>query len=203
MSTLAGSEKWMAVDRVSDADSDGNGHDNPDKRAGKPTGGGILQFPAETRSRGEYHEALRATIERTEQSSDRVTESSIGTERVGWNAINPADRPPLDKATIPPERALHILDGDPTGGGHRSGTGRRGKTEFPADWDDAKILDAIQDVARAPDRPPTYQSWNGRWLTRGTRYEVEIVAIMAHDGRIWSGWPRPGGPGVVKNPEEA
>jgi hypothetical protein len=98
---------------------------------------------------------------------------------------------------------LHILGGDASGGGHRHGTGKPGKTEFPAKWDDVKILDTLRAVARAPDEPPIYQSWNGRWLARGTRDGVEVVAIVAHDGRIWSGWPRPGGPGVVKNPEEA
>jgi hypothetical protein len=37
---------------------------------------------------------------------------------------------------------------------------------------------------------------------RGTRQEVEIVAIVSSDGRVVSGWPRPGGPGVVQNPKE-
>ena len=33
----------------------------------------------------------------------------------------------------------HILDGDGTGGGHKAGTGKPGKSEFPKDWSDAKI----------------------------------------------------------------
>jgi hypothetical protein len=30
---------------------------------------------------------------------------------------------------------------------------------------------------------------------------MEIVAVVAGDGRLWSGWPK-GGPGVVRNPRE-
>jgi hypothetical protein len=28
------------------------------------------------------------------------------------------------------------------------------------------------------------------------------VVVIAGDGRIWTCWPLPGGPGVVKNPKE-
>jgi hypothetical protein len=97
----------------------------------------------------------------------------------------------------------HILDGDADGsGGHRHGTGRPGKTEFPASWDDTKITDTVLDVARRPDRPPVHQHWNGRWVARGVRDDVDVVVVIAGDGRIWTCWPLPGGPGVVKNPKE-
>ena len=119
--------------------------------------------------------------------------------------MDAGDRPADDRIRVSPERAAHILDGDSTrnGGGHRHGTGRPGKTEFPASWDDQKVLDTVLDVARRPDRPPVRQEWNGRWVARGTREDVEIAVVMASDGRIWTGWPLPGGAGVVKNPEEA
>jgi hypothetical protein len=29
-----------------------------------------------------------------------------------------------------------------------------------------------------------------------------MSVVITSDGLIWSGWPRPGGPGVVKNPRE-
>jgi hypothetical protein len=32
---------------------------------------------------------------------------------------------------------------DATGGGHRYGVGVPGKTEFPANWDEDKIIDSI------------------------------------------------------------
>jgi hypothetical protein len=199
MRSAGRSEKLMAVDRP-----DGNSDDDQAEAAGRPAGKPIqLPKPAETRDRAEYYDALRAAMEGSGHRGDRLMKSGVATEATGWDVIDAADRPPLDKLFVPTERASHLLDGDGNGGGHRFGTGRPGKTEFPADWDDAKILRVIQDVARAPDQPPIFQSWNGRWLTRGTRDGVEIVVIVAHDGRIWSGWPRPGGPGVVKNPEEA
>ena len=111
------------------------------------------------------------------------------------------DRPALDTLRVTPERLTHVLDGDPAGGGHRHGTGKPGKTEFPASWDDEKIADVLVDVARRPDQTPGHQGWNGRWVARGTRDDVEVVVVVAPDGRIWSGWPLPGGAGVVKNPE--
>jgi Bacterial EndoU nuclease len=136
-----------------------------------------------------------------EERTDAATEER--TDRSGWDTVDPEKRPPLDELRVTPERAAHILDGDATGGGHRHGTGRPGKTEFPAGWDDEKITNALLDVARRPDQEPSHQKWNDRWVARGTRDDVEIVVVISGDGRIWSGWPNPGGPGVVKNPEES
>jgi hypothetical protein len=101
----------------------------------------------------------------------------------------------------PPERARHILDGDRWGGGHRHGTGRPGKTEFPSGWDNQKIIGHVRDVARAPDDPPVFQA-NRRWRMHGQREDVGINVIVQPDGRIWSAWPDAGSPGVVKNPRE-
>jgi hypothetical protein len=158
---------------------------------------GVGAEPAETRTRAEYYEALRAA----DQEAAHVDSGRRPTERSGWAAIDAENRPDLDELHIPPERLQHILDGDPTGGGHRHGTGNPGKTEFPASWDDGKVTDVLVDVARRPDQTPGHQEWNGRWVTRGTRDDVEVVVVVAPDGRIWSGWPLPGGAGVIKNPE--
>jgi hypothetical protein len=144
--------------------------------------------PAEGRTRAEYGEVLRAAVD--------------GTGRGGWEGIDAADRPPADGIRVSPERTTHILDGDSTGGGHRHGTGQPGKTEFPATWNDAKIVDAVMSVARRPDQVPTHQQWNDRWVARGTRDDVGIVAVLARDGRVWASWPTPDSPGVTKNPEE-
>jgi len=97
------------------------------------------------------------------------------------------------------DRLTHILDGDETGGGHRPGADRPGKTEFPVDWSDDRILDAVVSVARDPDEPPQRQNWNDRWQVTGDRDGVKIFAVVEADGRVWTAWPDEGSPGVVKN----
>jgi hypothetical protein len=122
------------------------------------------------------------------------------TDRSGWDAVDSGQRPPLDAIRITPERTIHVLEGDKTGGGHRHGTGKPGKTEFPASWDDEKIIDSALDVARKPDKPPVRQDRNDTWLCSGTRANVEVSVVVASSGEIVSGWPEEGGPGVVRNP---
>jgi hypothetical protein len=99
------------------------------------------------------------------------------------------------------ERAAHILDGDRWGGGHRHGTGRPEKTEFPADWDDERVIGQIVNVARFPDDRPVLQA-NHRWRISGERDGVAITVVVHPDGRIWAAWPEEGSPGVIRNPRE-
>jgi hypothetical protein len=80
------------------------------------------------------------------------------------------------------DRRTHILDGDKTGGGHRPGTGRPAKTEFPADWGDDRIIDAVLAVAAKPDEGPERQRWRGRWRLGGEHEGVRIVAVVESDG---------------------
>jgi hypothetical protein len=154
---------------------------------------------AEPRTRAEYYETLRATTGETARADEDPADTR--TARSGWDEIDAANRPDIDALRVIPERATHILDGDKTGGGHRHGTGKPGKTEFPASWDDWKVIDTILDVARRPDSTPGHQEWNDRWVVRGARDDVGIVAVIERYGRIWTAWPLPGGTGVVKNPE--
>jgi hypothetical protein len=204
----------MALDRYDDG-PDGRHDGQPEQRHRRHDGsaGDVPAerpepaAPAESRTRAEYYEVLRAAD--GQPASDRDHDDAAPADapadarqdRSGWDAVDPAKRPPLDALRVTPERSAHILDGEANGqGGHRHGTGHPGKTEFPASWDDTKVMDNVLDVGRRPDQPPIYQTWNDRWLARGTRDEVEVVVVVAGDGRIWSGWPRPGGPGVVSNP---
>jgi hypothetical protein len=111
----------------------------------------------------------------------------------------------LDAFHVSPERREHILDGDADsngGGGHRHGVGKPGKTEFPASWDDEKVIAIVLDVARKPDKPPTRQDWNDTWLCTGTRNNVEVSTVVERSGNILTGWPEEGGPGVVRNPRK-
>jgi len=181
--------------------------------------------PAETRSRQEYYEVLRGADGRPVQASDDQRASAEArtdaageartdapakartdvpaeerTDRSGWDTVDSGQRPPLDAIRITPERTVHVLEGDKTGGGHRHGTGKPGKTEFPAGWNDEKIIDSALDVARKPDKPPVRQDRNDTWLCSGTRANVEVSVVVARSGEIVSGWPEEGGPGVVRNP---
>ena len=97
-------------------------------------------------------------------------------------------------------REIHILDGEGDGlsGGHRWDSEIPGKTKFPRDWDDEKIIAAITDVTRNPDEPPTARM-RGGWECVGVRDGVEILAIINRDGSVWTGHPL-SGPGVETNP---
>jgi hypothetical protein len=139
---------------------------------------------------------------RTDASGEARTDASgeARTDRSGWDTVDSGQRPPLDAIRITPERIVHVLEGDSTGGGHRHGTGKPGKTEFPASWSDEKIIDNALDVARKPDKPPVHQDRKDTWLCSGTRANVEVSVVVAPSGEIVSGWPEEGGPGVVRNP---
>jgi hypothetical protein len=158
--------------------------------------------PAEPRSRAEYYEALRAADAGNESRADTGSDDHADTERSGWDAVDGEDRPGPDAIHVSPDRAAHILDGDAYGGGHRHGTGRPGKTEFPASWADQKIVDTALDIARRPDRPPVQQDRNDRWICVGTRDSVEVSVIVLPGGDVWTAWPEEGSPGVVRNPRK-
>lgn len=90
---------------------------------------------------------------------------------------------------LTPERRRHILDGDPDGrgGGHRNGAGR-GKSEFPADWDDDLIIQRVMQTARAPQRG----WWNHEHQSFNLESEFDGVVIrVAVDphGNVKTGHP--------------
>jgi RHS repeat-associated protein len=85
-----------------------------------------------------------------------------------------------------PEARTHILEGDEAGGGHRAGTGRSGKSEFPGTWSDQKILNEVSDVATDPNSKVTIQG--NTKIIDGTREGVDIRVIV-RDGRIVTGYP--------------
>jgi RHS repeat-associated protein len=87
-----------------------------------------------------------------------------------------------------PQRRKHILNGDATGGGHRPGTGKQGKSEFPQGWSDNKIMHEISDVATDPTSV-TRAGRGGRTITEGTRNGVDIRVIQERNGDIVSGFP--------------
>jgi len=156
--------------------------------------------PVEPRSREEYYEKLRAVESGPADDRDMA---DTRTDHSGWDAVDETNRPAVEAIRVSPERTMHILDGELSGGGgHRHGIGSPEKTEFPASWDDKKIMSNVLDIAQRPDGPPVLQQWNNRWVCTGTRDSVEVSVIVLRSGEVWTAWPEEGSPGVVRNPKK-
>jgi len=174
---------------------------SPDRAAAHHGSDAATRF-TETRSRATYYAELRAAdndpLRRLNQAE---LARDAGTSGSGWESPELADhpdRPTPDSFRVCPDRAAHILDGDATGGGHRHGTGRPGKTEFPADWSDQGIMRVVVRIARSPEAVQLQR--NGRWRAEGNHDGVDIAVVVMPDGRIWTAHPLPGSPGVTQNP---
>ncbi|MCG7545743.1 EndoU domain-containing protein [Pseudoalteromonas sp. MM17-2] len=92
----------------------------------------------------------------------------------------------------------HILNGDKDGGGHGPGRGVPGKSEFPSDWSDDEVMDAVSDVATDPESK-SKPAREGRTKTSGTRKGVKIDVITGSNeehGKIITAWPN----NVPRNP---
>jgi len=129
-----------------------------------------------------------------------------GTDNGGTgDADNPwgkvvGDHPEPGTITTSTGRQVHILYGDDEGaGGHIYDSGMPGKTVFPEDWDEQKIISEVEDVANHPDGVPAEQS-NGNFVVTGTRDGVDIEVVVKPDGQIWTAYPT-GGEGIAINDE--
>jgi hypothetical protein len=158
--------------------------------------------PADSRSQnsGEHRETSQAEPGPRETGEHRETTRSESAAALA-DLRDGRDRPDVDAIHLPPEQARHILDGDgpdKRGGGHRHGTGRPRKTEFPEGWSDEVILSTVEQVAREPDTA----KWKngGCWLATGERDGVRVNVAVRPDGRVLTAWPEPGGRGVRQNP---
>ena len=124
----------------------------------------------------------------------------------GWHhpdvVVDPR-RPPAAEIRLEPDRVRHILDGD-RGGGHRSGTGRPGKTEFPERWkdDDARTEAIIRQTAENPTRVVWNHEHNS-WLATREHDGVVVAVAVLEDGWVATAYPLEGGRGVVVNPVPA
>ena len=85
-------------------------------------------------------------------------------------------------------RSEHILNR------HRAGAGKPGKTEFPSEWKDERILHEISDIATDPNAVTGVGKWNSPFAV-GTRNGVEIRVDFyppthpKYAGQISTGYP--------------
>jgi hypothetical protein len=168
----------------------------PDLLSGVATGGAVP--------------AARRGLDVAGDLEELADDVAVLARRIDVNAGGPVER--RDGADVPgdyvqhiqdltPERRRHILDGEGDGrrGGHRHGTGNRGKTEFPAHWTDDEIIQRVMETAMRPGAGkwnPEHKSFNVTAEYDG----VVVVVAVRPPGEIVSAFPEPGGRGVVKNP---
>lgn len=99
-----------------------------------------------------------------------------------------------DEAMLAPyrvteRRRIHILYGDGTGGGHKAGAGKPGKTEFPPSWDEDKIITTITKIAN-DNHLPMRQSGKRYWLRMGEEENLQIRVVLDRERReIVTGYP--------------
>jgi hypothetical protein len=84
-------------------------------------------------------------------------------------------------------RSGHIL------ANHRAGAGKLGKTEFPANWDDQRIVHQVSDIANDPNLTRQVDS-RGTPSVTGTRDGIDITVTFFPDnharaGKISSAYP--------------
>ncbi len=75
------------------------------------------------------------------------------------------------------QRKQHILYGDSTGGGHKHGVGAPCKSEFPADWDDEKIITVVEKIA-ANDNLRWVQQNNGYYTGEAFEDNLKVRVVL-------------------------
>jgi hypothetical protein len=117
-----------------------------------------------------------------------ITASASETLDGLWDYENCADESPCfakPQASNPhlldAKAKRHILDGDESGGGHRFGTGRIGKSEFPPTWSDEKIQNEILYIATDPNT--LWSIPDARGYVSGEAEREGILIRVIYDSR--------------------
>ena len=77
---------------------------------------------------------------------------------------------------------------------HQAGAGKPGKTEFPAEWSDQRILDEVNKIANDPKAPGGVGKWDSPYKT-GTVDGIEIRVDFypsthpSHAGKVSTAYP--------------
>jgi len=77
---------------------------------------------------------------------------------------------------ISDRRVKHILYGDGSGGGHKFGTGKPCKSEFPQEWDDDKIIDVTRRIA-ANDNLSWERQGNGYHVAESNEGDIRVRVV--------------------------
>jgi uncharacterized protein YukE len=115
------------------------------------------------------------------------------------------DGPTYDQIHRTAKSDLHILVGSARGGGgHRPRTGWATETEFPEDWDDTRILKAIDQASQNPTSPMQRSvAVRGGAIRYSYVCEAEglkIVVALDKESRIVSAYPLKDQKGIFQNP---
>ncbi|QQG37212.1 MAG: EndoU domain-containing protein [Micavibrio aeruginosavorus] len=133
----------------------------------------------------------------------RLIPFALATAATLW-LIAGALMPPASSLPPRPETApvltaqgrQHLLYGDERGGGHLHGAGRPCKSEFPASWDAAAVIDRVQNIA-ANDNINWRQQDNGYHVAEQTIDDIRVRVILNQDqSRIITAYPT----NVPRNP---
>jgi len=83
----------------------------------------------------------------------------------------------------------HILYGDSTGGGHKYGTGKPCKSEFPKNWESKKIISTIRKLV-ANDNLNWEQQNNGYYVAETEEGSLNIRIVMNKEkGEVVTAYP--------------
>ena len=101
------------------------------------------------------------------------------------NTTTPKVTPTQDfnkASAISPQRRVHILMGDKTGGGHMFGAGKPCKSEFPSDWNEEKIIETI-DLIAANDNANWEQQRNGYHVHEQMVEGVKVRVVKGRENK--------------------
>lgn len=90
---------------------------------------------------------------------------------------------------ISPQARTHILYGDDKGGGHHHAANKPCKSEFPEDWSEQRIIDAIELIA-SNDNLNWKQQKNGYYTGEQQVGHLKIRVILNDNKtRVITGYP--------------
>lgn len=105
------------------------------------------------------------------------------------SAPDTVPQPHLREIILSRDRENHILSGDSKGGGHRYGTNKPCKSEFPKNWSDDYILSTVKTIA-ANDNLDWDQQGNGYYTAEDRVGAVKVRVVLAEDQqRIITAYP--------------